>query len=187
MILLYMLFTYHQFSSITQSCSTLCDPMDCITSGFHVHHQFQELAKIHVHWVIDVIQPSHPLSSTYPPAFNLYQHQGLFQRVSSSHQMTKVLKLQFQYQSFQWIFRMISFRIDWFDLHEVQETLNSLLQHQLKSISSSSCSFTNQLSHLYMTTGKTIALTKRTSEGKVISLLLNILSRLVIALLPKSN
>jgi len=123
--------------SVAQSCLTLCDPMDCITSGFHVHHQFQELAKIHVHWVIDVIQPSHPLSSTSPPAFNLYQHQGLFQRVSSSHQMTKVLKLQFHHQSFQWIFRMISFRIDWFDLHEVQETLKSLLQHQLKSISSS--------------------------------------------------
>ena len=163
-------------SSVTQSCPTLCNPMDYSTSGFPVNHQLQELAQIHVHWVIAVIQASHPLSSTSPPAFNLYQHQGLFQRVSSSHQMTKVLKLQFQHQSFQWIFRTISFRIDWFDLLEVQETLKSLLQHQLKSISSSSCIFINQLSHLYMTTGKTMALTKRIFEGKVISLLLNILS-----------
>ena len=101
--------------------------------------------------------------------------------------MAKLVELPSQHQSLQWIFRMISFRIDWFDLLAIQETLKSLLQHQLKSISSSSCTFISQLSHLYMTTGKTIALTKRTFEQKVMFLLLNILSRLAIALFPKSK
>ena len=73
--------------------------------GFPVHHQLPELAQTLVHWVSDAIQPSHPLSSPSPPAFNLSQHQGLFQRVSSSHQVAKVLELQLQHQSFQWIFR----------------------------------------------------------------------------------
>ena len=91
-----------QFNSVTQSCLTLCDPMDCSTPGFPVHHQFPELAQIHVHWVSDANQPSHPLSSPSPPAFNLSQHQGLFQWVSSSHQVAKVLELQLQHQSFQW-------------------------------------------------------------------------------------
>ena len=95
----------YQFSSVTQSCLTLCDPMDCSTPGFPVHHQLLELIKTHVHWVGDAIQPSHPLSSPFPPAFNLSQHQGLFQWVSSSHQVVKVLELQLQHQSFQWIFR----------------------------------------------------------------------------------
>ena len=94
-----------QFSSVAQSCPTLCDPMDCSTPGFPVHHQLPELAQTHVHWVSDAIQPSHPLSSLSPPAFNLSQHQGLFQWVSSSHQVAKVLELQLQHQSFQWIFR----------------------------------------------------------------------------------
>ena len=67
-----------QFRSVTQSCLTLCDPMDCSTSGFPVHHQLPELAQTHVHWVGDAIQSSHPLSSPSPPAFNLSQHQGLF-------------------------------------------------------------------------------------------------------------
>ena len=82
------------FSTVTQSCLTLCDPMDCSTPGFSVHHQFLELAQTHVHWVGDAIQPYHPLSSPSPPAFNLSQHQGLFHWVSSSHQMAKVLELQ---------------------------------------------------------------------------------------------
>ena len=79
--------------------------MDCSMSGFPVHHQLLELTKTHVDWVGDAIQPSHPLSSPSPPAFNLSQDQGLFQWVSSSHQVTKVLEFQFQHQSFQWIFR----------------------------------------------------------------------------------
>ena len=94
-----------QFSSVAQLYPTLCDPMDCSMPGFLVYHQIQELAQIYVHWVGDAIQPFHLLSSPSPPAFNLSQHQGLFQWVSSLHQVAKVLELQFQHQSFQWIFR----------------------------------------------------------------------------------
>ena len=93
-----------QFSSVTQLCPTLWDPMDGSTPGFLVHHQLQ-FTQTHVHCVSDAIQPSHPLSSPSPPTFNLSQHRGLFQRVSSSHQVAKVLEFQLQYQSFQWIFR----------------------------------------------------------------------------------
>ena len=92
-----------QFTSAAQSCPTLCDPMDCSTLGLPVHHQLPELTQTQVHWVGDAIQPSHPLSSPSPPAFNLSQHQGLFQWVSSLHQVAKVL--EFQHQFFQWIFR----------------------------------------------------------------------------------
>ena len=81
------------FHSVTRSCPTLCDPMDCSTPGFPVHHQLLELAQTHVHWVSDAIQPSHSLSSPSPPAFNLSQHQGLFKWVSSSYQVAKVLEL----------------------------------------------------------------------------------------------
>ena len=95
----------YQFSSVTQSCLTLCDPMDCSTPGFPVHHQLLELAQTLVHWVGDAIQPFSPLLSPFPPAFNLSQHQGLFQWVSSSHQVVKVLEFQLQHQPFQWIFR----------------------------------------------------------------------------------
>ena len=99
-------FSSVQFSSVTQSCPTLCNPRDCSTPGFPVHHQLLELAQTHVHRVGDVIQPSYPLSSPFPPAFNLSQHQGLFKWVSSSHQVAKVLEFQLQHQSFQWIFRI---------------------------------------------------------------------------------
>ena len=95
----------HKFSSVAQSCPTLCDCMDCSTPGFPVHHQLLKLAQTHIRWVSDAIQPSHPLLSPSSPAFNLSQHQGLFQWVSSSHQVAKVLELQLQHQSFQWIFR----------------------------------------------------------------------------------
>ena len=76
-----------QFSSVAQSCPTLCDPMDCSSPGLPVHHQLPEFTQIHVHWVCDAIQPSHPLSSPSLPTFNLSQHQGLFKWVSSSHQV----------------------------------------------------------------------------------------------------
>ena len=99
-----------EFSSIARSCPTLCDPMDWSTSGFPVCHQLPHLAQTHVHWDGDASQPSHLLSSPSPPAFNLSQHQGLFQWVSSSHEVAKVLEFQLQHQSF------ISFRNDWFDL-----------------------------------------------------------------------
>ena len=94
-----------QFSSVFQSCPTLCLPMVCSTSGLPVHHQLPELAQTHIHRVSDAFQPSHPLSSPSPPAFSLSQHQGLFQWVSTSHQVAKVLEFQLQHQSFQWLFR----------------------------------------------------------------------------------
>ena len=94
-------------SSEPQSCPTLWDPMDCSMPGLPVHHQLLEPVQTHVHWIGDAIQPSHPLSSPSPPAFNLAQRQGLFQWVSSSHQVASVLEFQLQHQSFQWIFRTL--------------------------------------------------------------------------------
>ena len=94
-----------QFSSVTQSCPTLCDPMDYSPPGLPVHHQLLEFTQTHVHWVGDAIQPSHPLSSPSPSASNHSQPQGLFKSVSSSHRVGKVLDFQLQHQSFQWIFR----------------------------------------------------------------------------------
>ena len=91
-------------SSVAQSRPTLCDPMDCSTPGFHVHHQLLEIAQTHVYRVGDAIQPSHPLSFPSSSAFKLSQHQGLFQWVSSLHQVAKVLEFQLQHQFFQWIF-----------------------------------------------------------------------------------
>ena len=90
-----------QFSSVTQSCLTLCDPMDCSTPGFPIHHQPQEFTQTHVHRVSDVVQQSHPLLSPSPPAFSLSQQQGLFQRVNCSHQVAKVFEFQLQHQFFQ--------------------------------------------------------------------------------------
>ena len=95
-----------QLSSVTQSCLTLFDAIDHSMPGFPVYHQLLELTKIHVHWVGDAIQPSYPLSSPSPPTFNHSQYQGLFQWVSSSHQVAQVLELQLQHQSFQWILRV---------------------------------------------------------------------------------
>ena len=94
-----------QFSSVTQSCPTLCNPMNHSTPGFSVHRQLPELTLTHVHRVGDAIQPSHPLPSPSPPTFRLSQHQGLFKWVGSSHQVAKGLEFQLQLQSFQWIFR----------------------------------------------------------------------------------
>jgi len=95
-----------QFSSVTQSCPNLCDPIDCNTPGLPVHHQLLESTQIHVHWVGDAIQPSHPLSCPSAHTFNPSQHQGLFQLVGSLNQVTKVLEFQLQHQSFQWTFRI---------------------------------------------------------------------------------
>ena len=165
--------TSFQFSSVTQLCPTLCDPMNCSTPGFPVHHQLPESTQTHVHRVGDAIQPSHPLSSPSPPALNLSQHKGLFQWVSSSHQVAKVLEFQLQHQSFQWTPGLISFRMDWLDLLTVQGTLKSLLQHHSSkaSILWRSSFFIVQHSHTYMITGKTIALPRQTFVGKVVSLL----------------
>ena len=103
--------------------------MDWSTPGLPIHHQLPEFTQTHFHWVGDAIQPSHPLLSPSPPAFNLSQHQGLFKWVSSSHQVTKVLEFQIQHQSFNEYPGLISFRMDWLDLLAVQGTLKSLLQH----------------------------------------------------------
>ena len=92
--------TINQFSSVTQLCPTLCDPKDCSMPGLPVHHQLPELAQTHIHRVSDAIQPSHPLLSP-SPTFNFSQHLGLFQWVSPSHQVDKVLEFQLQHQSFQ--------------------------------------------------------------------------------------
>ena len=96
---------FSQFSSVTQSCPTLCDPMNHSTPGLPVHHQLPELTQTHAHWVSDAIQPSHPLSPPSPPAPNSSQHQGLFQWITSSHEVAKLLVFQLQYQSFQWTLR----------------------------------------------------------------------------------
>ena len=119
-------------SSVVQSCLTFCNPMDCSTPGFPVHHQLSELAQTHVHRVGNVIQPSHPLSFPSPPVFNISQHQDLFLSVLHirwPHQVAKVLEFHLQHQSFHAYSGLISFRIDWFDL-EVQRPLKNLLQHQ---------------------------------------------------------
>ena len=99
-------------SSVAQSCLTLCNPVNCSTPGLSVHHQLPEFPQTHVHWVGDAIQPSYLWSSPSPPAFNLSQHQDLFQWISSSHQVAKVVELPLQHQSFQWIFRA-DFLFDW--------------------------------------------------------------------------
>ena len=132
----------YQFSSVTQSCPTLCDPMDCSTSGFPVHHQFLEFTQTHVHRIHDAIQPSHPLLSPSPPVFNLSQHQSLFQRVSSLHQVAKVLEFQLQHQSFQWIFTT-DFLEDWlfWSLCSPRDSQESSPTPQFKSINSLALSF----------------------------------------------
>ena len=170
-----------QFNSVTQSCPTLCNPMNCSTPGLPVHHQLPESTQTHVHWVGDAIQPSHSLSSLSPPALNLSQHQGLFKWVSSSNQVAQVLEFQLQHQSFEWTPRT--------DLLAVQGTLNSLLQHHSSKTSILRCSafIIVQLSHPYMTTGKTIALYRQTFVDNVMSLLFNMLCRLVITFLPRSK
>ena len=161
--------------------------MDCSMPNFSVLHHLPEFVQVHVCWISDAIQPSHPLWPSSPSAFNLSQHQGLFQWVSSSHQVAKGLAFQLQHQPSNEYSGLISLRIDWFDLLAVQGTLKSLFQHHSSkaSILQHSAFFIVKLSHPYMTMGKTIALTRRTFVGKVMSLLFNMLSRLVIAFLPK--
>ena len=118
-----------QFSSDTQSCLTLCDPMAFSMPGFPVHHQLLEFTQTFVCWVGDAIQPSHPLLPPFPPTFNLSQHKDLFKWISSSHQVAKVLEFQLQHQSFQWIFTTDFLRMDWLDLLAIQGNLKCLLQY----------------------------------------------------------
>ena len=171
----------------SRSCVWLCDTMNCNVPGSLVLHCLLEFARIHVHRVSDAIQPSHPLSPPSPPAFNLSQHQGLFQWVSSSHQVAKVLELQHQYSNE--YSGLISFRIDWLDLLAVHGTLKNLLQHHSSkaSILRHLAFFIVQLSHPYMTTGKTKTLTWQIFVDQVMSLLFNMISRLVLTFLPRSK
>ena len=143
--------------SVANSCPTFCDPMNCNTPGFPVLHYLPKLAQTQVHWVGDAIQPSHPLSFPSPFAFNLSQHQGLFKWV-------KVLEFQFRVNPSNEYSGLFSFRMDWLDLLAVQGTLKGLLQHHSSkaSILRHSAFFIVQLSHPYLTTGKTIALTRWT-------------------------
>ena len=161
--------------------------MDCSMPDLPVHHQRPEFTQTHVHWVGDAIQPSHLLLSPSPPSFNLFQHQALFKCVSSLHQVAKVLEFQLQNQSFQWTPR--TYLLEDGLVGALQGTLKSLLQHHSSkaSILWHSAFFIVQLSHPYMATGKTIALTKWTFVGKVMSLLFNMLSRLVTTFLPRSK
>ena len=154
-----------------------------------VHHQLPEPTQTHVHHVADALQPSHPLSSPSPPAFNLSQCQGLCQWVSSSHQVPKYWSFSFRISPSNEYSGLISFRMDWLDLLAIQGTLKSLLQHHSStaSILWRSAFFIVQLSYPHMTTGKTIALTRQIFVNKVMSLLFNMLSRLVIPFLPRSK
>ena len=162
--------------------------MDRNTPGFPVHHQLPEFTQTHVHWVCDAIQSSHPLSSPSPPALNLSQHQGLFQWVSSSHEVAKYWSFNFTISPSNEYPGLISFRMDWLDLFAIQKTLKHLLQHHSSKASLFQCSalFMIQLSHPHMTTGKTIVLTRQSFVGKVMSLLFNMLSRVVIGFLPRA-
>ena len=143
--------------------------MDCSMPGLPVIHYLLKFTQTHVHQVGDAIQSSHPLSPLSPPALNLSQHQGLFQWVGSLHQVAKGLGLQLQHQSFQWIFR-VDFLSDWlaWSLCSPSDSQESYLASQFKMI---------QLSHSYMTTGKTISLITWTFVGQVMSLLFNTLSK----------
>jgi len=174
-------------SEVTQSCPTLCNPMDCSTPGLPVSHHLSEFAQVHVHYINDAIQPSHPLTLSSPSALNLSQHQRLFQWVICSHQMTKILELQFKPSSE--YSELISLKIYWLDLFTVQGTFRSLLQHHSLKASILWCSsfFMVQFSQSYVTTGKMISWTIWTFVDRVMSLLFNTLSRFVITFLPRSN
>ena len=176
-----------QFSSVTQSCPTLCDPMNRSMPGLPVHHKLPELTQTHGHRVSDAIQPSHHLSSTSPPAPNSSQHQGLSSKLAFCIRWPKYWSFSFSISPSNEYSGLISFRIDWFNLLAVQGTLQSLLQyHNSKaSILQHSAFFMVQLSHSYMTTGKTIALTVCNFVGKVVSLLFNTRSSFVKAFLPR--
>ena len=163
--------------------------MNRSTPGLPVHHKLPEFTQTHVHRVGDAIQPSYPLSSPAPPALNppsirVFSNESIL-RVRSP----KYWSFSFSISPSNEHLGLISFWMDWLDLLAVQGTLKSLLQHHSSKASTLQCSafFSVQLSHPYMTTGKTTALTRPTFAGKVMSLLFNMLSRLVITFLPRSK
>ena len=163
--------------------------MDCSTPGFPVHHQLLEPAQTHVHRVGDAIQPFHSLSSPSPPTFNLSRIRVFCNKLVLHIRWPKYWSFSFNISPSNEYSGLISFRIDGLDLLAVQGTLKGFLQHHSSkaSILWHSAFFIVQLSHPYMTTGKTIALTRQTFIGKVMSLLFNMLSILVIAFLPRSK
>ena len=175
-----------QFS--IQSCQTLCDPMDCSTPDLLVHHQLPKFAQTHVHWVSDAIQPSHPLLSPSPPAFNLSNVWVFSNKPALRIRWPKYWSFSLNISSSNEHPGLTSLRMDLLDLLAVPGALKSLLQHQSSetSILWRSAFFIVQLSHPYMNTGKTIVLTRWTFIDKVMSLLFNMLSRLVITSLPRS-
>ena len=183
------LLTSVQVSSVAQSCPTLCDPMNRSMPGLPVHHQLPQFTQTHVHRVGDAIQPSHPcrpllLLPPIPPSIRVFSNES-------------ILCMRWpEYSSFSFSISpsnehpgLISFMMDWLDLLAAQGTLKSLLQHHSSKASIFWCSafLTVQLLHPYMTTGKTIALTRWTFVGKVMSLLFNMLPRLVITFLLRSK
>ena len=162
-----------QFSSVAKSCPTLCDPMNCSIPGLPVDHQFPEFTQNNVHRVGDAIQPSHPLSSPSPPAPTPSHHQSFSNDSTLCMRWPKYWNFSLSISPSKEHPGLISFRMDWLDLLAVQGTLKSLLQHHSSkaSILRRSAFFIVKLSHLYMTTGKTIALTRWTFVAKVMSLL----------------
>ena len=178
-----------QFSSVAQSCPTLCDPMNHSMPGLHVHHQLLEFTQSNLHLVDDAIQPSHPLSFPSPPTPNPSQYQSHSNESTLHMRWPKYWSFSFSIIPSKEIPGLISFRMVWLDLLAVQGTLKSLLQHHsLKpSILQRSAFFIVQLSHPYMTTGKTIALPRQTFVSKAMSLLFTMLSRLVITFLPRNK
>ena len=151
--------------------------MNCSTPGLPVHHQLPEFTQTHIHRVSDAIQPSHPLSSPSPPVPNHSQHQSFTNESTLRMRWPKYWSFSFSIIPSKEHPGLISFRMNWLDLLAVQGTLKSLLQHHSSetSILQRSAFFTVQLSHPYMTTGKTIALTRWTFVGKIMYLLLNML------------
>ena len=176
-----------QFSSVTQSCQTLCDPMNRSMPGLRVHHQLLESTQTHVYRVGDanhliLCRPLLLLPSIFP-SIRVFSNESTLRM-----RWPKYWNFSFNISPSNEHPGLISFRMDWLDLLAVQGILKSLQHHTSKaSILPSLVFFIVQLSHPYMTTGKTIALTRRTFVGKVMSLLFNMLSRLVITLLPRSK
>ena len=161
-----------QFSSVSQSCLTLCNPVDCSTPGFPIHHQLLELTQTHVHQVSDAIQPSYPL--LFPSLLpSVFPNIRVFSKESAlGIRWPKYWSFSFSISPSNEYSGLISFRMDWLDLLAVQGTLKSLLQYHSSQTSIIWCStfFIDQLSHPYITTGKTIAFTRWTFVGKVMSL-----------------
>ena len=171
------------------SCVQLCNPMNCSIPGLLVHHQLPEFTQTHDHQVGNAIQPSHPLSSPSPPA-SVFPNIRVFSNESVLHiRWPKYWSFSFSISPSNEHPGLSSFRMGWLDLLAVQETLMGLLKHHSSKASILRCSafFIVQLSHPYMTTGKTIALTRWTFVGKVMSLLLNMLFSLVIIWPPDAK